>query len=114
MAAQASHFSWVERDLARALESFQAAVDAGLSDPVFFAGFAVLLQRLGRNDEAYALQMRAVTLDPGNPFILAAASLQLASLLRIDEAIRMADRAIALYPDRAFLKVVRAQVIFNF
>jgi TolB-like protein/tetratricopeptide (TPR) repeat protein len=114
LAAEAGHLSWVERDLPRALATFQAAMDAGLADSVYFAGYSVLLQRLGRNEESYAFQMRAVAMDPANPFILAAASLQLASLLRIDEAIRMADRGIELYPDRPFLKLVRAQVIYNF
>ena len=114
LAAEAGHLSWVEFDLPRALACFEAAVSAGLADSMFFGGYAVVLQRLGRNDEAYAQQMRAVTMDPANPFILAAASLQLASLLRIREALKLVDRAIALYPDRPFLKLVRAQVLFNF
>jgi TolB-like protein len=114
LAAEAGHLSWVERDLPRALASFEAAVAAGLADPMFYGGYAVVLQRLGRNEEAYEQQMRAVTMDPANPFILSAASLQLASLLRIDEALKLADRAIALYPDRPFPRLVRAQVLFNY
>ena len=82
LAVEAGHLAWVERDLPRSLASFQAATDAGLADSMYFAGYSVLLQRLGRNAEAHAFQMRALAMDPANPFLLAAASLQLASLLR--------------------------------
>jgi len=114
LAAEGGHLAWVERDLPRAVATFQAAADAGLADSMFLSSYAVALQRVHRDAEALAIQARAMLLDPANPFLLAASSLQLASLLRLGEAIRMADRGIELYPDRPFLKLVRAQVIYNY
>jgi TolB-like protein len=113
LAAQGSHLAWIERDLPRALELFEAALDEGLADSLFLSGFAVVMQRLGRGPEAIALTARAIALDPANPFILASSSLLYASLLQVGEALKLADRGIALFPDRPFAKLIRAQVIFN-
>ena len=113
LAAEAGHLAWCERDLPRAQATFESAMHAGLADSVYLASYAILLQRLGRKAEAYDVQMRAVSTDPANPFILTVATIQLSSLLRIEEAIKMANRAIELYPERPFLRLVRAQVIYN-
>jgi TolB-like protein len=112
LAAEGVHLTWIERDLPRALEKFQAAADVGLMDSMMLIRHSVLLERLGRYDEAHAILERALALDPANPFLLASASLQL-GWFRADEAIRLAERAIALYPERPFLRLVRAQVIFH-
>jgi tetratricopeptide (TPR) repeat protein len=114
LAAEALYWSSIERDLPRALASYESGEMAGLTDPMFLAGKSFLLIRLGRVDEAVKLNERLMELDPGNPFILSffASTLWLAG--RPAEALRIVDRGLERFPEDASLRLLRARFIFSF
>jgi TolB-like protein/DNA-binding winged helix-turn-helix (wHTH) protein len=114
LAAEALYWSWVERDLPRALATFEAAEAAGLADTMFISGKSITLTRLGRVDESLRLNQRLMALDPGNPFILGNAAASLYTARRPEQAMRAVKRAIEQFPGGVPLEFVRGQLVFGY
>jgi len=114
LAAEAGYWSWVERDLPRALASYESAEMNGLAEPMFLLGKSGALIRSGRLDETVRLIERVMTLDPGNPFILGGSAVALSLDHRAAEALRVVNRGLERFPENAALRLMRAQVIFAF
>jgi TolB-like protein/DNA-binding winged helix-turn-helix (wHTH) protein len=114
MAAEALYWSWVERDLPRALATFEAAETAGLTDTMFISGKSITLARLGRVDEALRMNRRLMALDPGNPFILGNAAANLSLARRPEDAMRAVKRALEQFPGGMPLQFVQGQVVFSY
>lgn len=112
LAAEALYWSWVERDLPRALATFEAAEAARLADPMFLSGKTAILLRMRRGDEAQRLNERLMAIDPGNPFILSNAVSMMWLTHHPAEALRTAKRALEQFPDNSTLEFVRGQMIF--
>jgi len=113
LAAEALYWSWVERDLARGLKSFEAAERAGLTDPMFLFGKSALTFRARRIDETLRFNERLMALDPGNPFLLTNSAAMLYGMHRPVEALRMIDRGLEQFPDDVGMPLLRGQVIFG-
>jgi tetratricopeptide (TPR) repeat protein len=116
LASEALYWSWVERDLPRALTTFEAAEAAGLADPMFMGGKSILLTRMGRSEDALRLNQRLMANDPGNPFILGNAVANLYLARRPEDAMRAVKRALEQSPPAAAasLEFVRSQLIFGY
>jgi TolB-like protein/DNA-binding winged helix-turn-helix (wHTH) protein len=116
LASEALYWSWVERDLPRALATFEAAEAAGLADTMFISGKSITLNRLGRFDDALRMNQRLMALDPGNPFILGNAVANLLLAHKPEDALRAIKRALEQhqYPAGVPLEFVRAQIIFGY
>jgi TolB-like protein/DNA-binding winged helix-turn-helix (wHTH) protein len=114
LAAEALYWSWAERDLPRALATFEAAEAARLADPMFIGGKSALLTRMGRLDEALRLDERLMAIDPGNPFILGSAVANLTLAHQPAAALRTVRRALEQFPGRPSLEFVRGNIIFGY
>ena len=114
LAAEASFWNWVERDLLRALASYESAEENGLAEPMFLLGKGGVLIRSGRLDETVGLNERLMALDPGNPFILSGSAVSLSLGHRAADALRVVNRGLERFPENAALRLLRAQVIFAF
>ncbi|HSC07450.1 MAG TPA: winged helix-turn-helix domain-containing protein [Steroidobacteraceae bacterium] len=114
LASEALYWSWVERDLPRALATFEAAETAGLADTMFMGGKSITLTRLGRIDDALRMDRRLMALDPGNPFILGSAVANLYLARKPEEAMRAVKRALEQFPGGLPLEFVRGQLIFGY
>ncbi len=114
LAAEALHWSWVERDLPRALTTYEASEAAGLTDSMFLTGKAGILLRMGQVAESSRLLERLLALDPGNPFIIVGTAMTLAYQRRPADALRALDRALEMFPGNPTLSSARAQVIFAY
>ena len=114
LAADAGYWSWVERDLPRALERFQAAGRAGLADPMYQSGWAATLLRMGQMDEAARITERLMALDPANPFIFSIAAAIKVEARQPVEALRILKRALDQSPDYVSLRFIRATTIFAY
>jgi tetratricopeptide (TPR) repeat protein len=112
LAAAAGNHLWIEVDLERALSAYQEADAAGLDDAMTLSSYAMVMERLGRDDEVHDLICRAIALDPANPFLIATSAVIFSILGRLAEAMTLIDRGIKIYPERRFLRLVRAQLIF--
>jgi tetratricopeptide (TPR) repeat protein len=112
LAAEATYWSWIERDLPRALANFESAEMAGLADPTFLTGKSALLMRLRRVDEAVRLNERLFALDPGNPFIRLVFAESLGSARRPADALQFLNRALERFPEDGTMPFLRALLIF--
>ena len=114
LAAEAQYLSWIERELPRALNGYEAAEAARLEDSMSLAGKSALLLRMRRIDEAGRLNQRLMALDPGNPFIIGHVAATLALSRRPAEGLRMLERGLELFPDNPSLLLSRGQLVFIF
>jgi TolB-like protein/DNA-binding winged helix-turn-helix (wHTH) protein len=114
LAAEALYWSWVERDLPRALATFEAAEAAGLADTMFISGKSVTLARLGRIDDALRMNQRLMALDPGNPFILGNAAANLYLARKPEDAMRTVKRALEQFPGGMPLQFVQGQIVLSY
>jgi class 3 adenylate cyclase/TolB-like protein len=112
LAAQAVYWSWVERDLPRALTSFEEAESKGLADPIYIAGEAAILARMNRVEDAVRIYERLLALDPGNLFIVTAAAVTYNMSRRPVEAMRTVNEGLRRFPDNPTLHFLRGQTIF--
>jgi TolB-like protein/DNA-binding winged helix-turn-helix (wHTH) protein len=113
LASEALFWTWVERDLPRALSTYEAAEAAGLADSMFLLGKAPLLARMHRVDECARLLERLMAMDPGNPFLLSSTASTFVAIGRLEEAMRMIRRGLEQFPDDPVLPLLRAQVLFS-
>ena len=114
LAAEALYWSWVERDLPRALATFEAAEAARLADPMFIAGKSALLVRMRRTDEALRLNERLMAIDPGNPFIYGNSVANMILARKPAEALRMVRRALEQFPGNSPIEFVRGYIVFGY
>jgi tetratricopeptide (TPR) repeat protein len=114
LATEAAYWSWIERDLPRALAGFESAERAGLADPVFLSGKSALLRRMGRVDEAVGLDERLIALDPGNPFIRLNYAGTLADARGYDDALQFVNRELERFPEDGTMRFWRALLIFSY
>ena len=114
LAAEALYWSWVERDLPRALSAFESAEAARLADPMFLAGKSILLVRMRRVDQALRLDQRLMATDPGNPFILGSSVGDLVLARQPTEALRMSKRAREQFPRASSIDFQYGLIIFGY
>jgi serine/threonine-protein kinase len=91
----------IDRNFVEAEAEFRRALELAPQDASVTAGYAVLLARLGRLDEAAALGQRAIALEPLNGAWHANLSINLTALGRYDEAEAALRKAIELQPQAA-------------
>lgn len=92
---------FLEDDLQDAADSYQAAVDAGSSDPVMLNNYAWVMTNMGRHGSALSLIERAVNLAPVPLYpYLDTRAMVLRALGNYREALKSAELALALTPDR--------------
>ncbi len=112
LAAEALYWSWIERDLPRALAIFESADMASLAEPMLLSGKSALLLRLRRVDEAVRLNERLIASDPGNPFIRLVFADSLGSARRPADALQFLNRALERFPEDGTMRFFRALLIF--
>ncbi len=114
LAAEAQYASIVEADHARALESFQGALAAGLTDPGWLLSGTYIQFRTNRVAAALELGDRLMELDPGNAFLFSALAAQRIFSKRPQEALRIIDRGLAKSPTFVPLLITRRTVVTSF
>jgi len=112
-AAQAI-LAFAELDYDHALQLFNAAESAGLSDPRLLDWKASLLFAMGRYEEATALSRRLVELDPKNWIALGRWNFMVMELHQGREAMRVAELGVVMEPQSSLWKANRAVVLFQF
>jgi TolB-like protein len=98
----------------QALKLFDAAEQAGLTDPDLLIWKATILPELGRLEEGLKLTERLAALDPGNPYLLVIRGFFLGQARRPADAIRLADVVLARTPDYIAARSGRAETVFAF
>jgi serine/threonine-protein kinase len=93
----------VDRDYDLALAHFARAVAVAPSDPRAYNRQAILLARVGRQDEALAAAQRGVELDPASPGTYAALAQLYAELDRYSDAEQAYRQALSLDPGHPLL-----------
>ncbi len=92
---------FVEDDLQGAADSYQAAVEAGSTDPVMLNNYAWVMTNMGRHGTALSLIESAVNLAPKPLYpYLDTRAMVLRSLGNYSDALKSAELALALTPDR--------------
>lgn len=109
-------FIALERDeLDTALEDIGKALDLEPDHPLLLSERGAILSRLGRHEEALAMQMRALEVRPWAPWrerakAMRGATVALIDLHRLDEAEEMLGRALDLEPDSEAAKQEMAYI----
>jgi serine/threonine-protein kinase len=112
LAADAISWMFIERNLPRALSSFEAAEAAGLAEPMMLGAKVQLLSRMGHADAARRLSNRILALDPANPLLIGVGGFYTAMDGHLADGLRIIERGRTLYPEHLALNVQRAIFIF--
>jgi tetratricopeptide (TPR) repeat protein len=91
----------VERDIARAADLAEAALDDGQRDPMLLNLAAWKLEEAGEFDDSLKLLNEALELAPGDPTIIGAIGAVLRKQGNLSEALRRLDEAIRIDPAAA-------------
>ncbi len=92
--------AYIDRNLPGALNAYDAAMAAGLSDPTLLSVSMVVLRFADRLDESIQDGERALTLDPKNPIVFGYLIGALVEARQAAEALRIAKLADSEYPER--------------
>jgi TolB-like protein len=116
LALQAFFIRFVDGDLQRAIQLFDAAEAKGLNDPAVLVDKSSMLVASGRMEEALTLSQRLAELDPGNNSLLLNWSANLWLAKQPEQALRVLDLLIGRWPAerREGLQGYRRWLIFMF
>jgi serine/threonine-protein kinase len=106
-AAMAAYWRFGVRDLPKAIEQAELAVQASPNSADLHFALGHVYRDAGRWEEAVAQYERAMRLDPRNARIPTEAAFTYVRLRRDEAAMRAFDRAIALAPDNHMVKVIK-------
>lgn len=110
LAANAIKSWFIDVDVRAALRLFSRAVDNGLDDPLWLAGYAMAAEVAGTTELMVTLMQRAMVLDYENPVLQALYAGLLTRAGRIEEAVSRLDFYCAQRPDVPALQISRAQL----
>lgn len=111
--AQAGILSFLDFNFVAAEAEYRRAVELAPQNPSMLANLASLLSRLGRLDEAVALQKRAIALEPLRGSMHSNLGAYLTPLGRYDDAEAALRKAIELQPqsDQNYLGLATIQIL---